>query len=100
MPMYFFQISVRPKETNPDKRRYGGATVNCWILRHELEQAAVVARGWIADQDWRIETISIARMMTKEQQAEFPEGIPYFDQAEIDREVFVFHTWPIKAAQN
>jgi hypothetical protein len=35
--------------------------------------------------------------MTRERQAEFPDGIQYFEQAEIDGEVFVFHTWPIGA---
>jgi hypothetical protein len=36
-------------------------------------------------------------VMTKAKQAEHPEGMPYFEQAEIDREVFVFHTWPVGA---
>lgn len=35
--------------------------------------------------------------MTREGQAEHPEGLRYFEQAEIDREVFAFHTWPIGA---
>jgi hypothetical protein len=29
--------------------------------------------------------------MTKEQQLEHPDGMQYFEQAEIDSEIFVFH---------
>jgi len=35
--------------------------------------------------------------VTREMQAEHPEGMEYFEQAEIDGEVLVFHTWPVGA---
>jgi hypothetical protein len=35
--------------------------------------------------------------MTREQQSEYPQGMRYFEQAEVDHEVFVFHNWPVGA---
>jgi hypothetical protein len=97
MPMFFFQFEVRPKQTHPNRDRYGCAMANCWVMRETQAQAEAVARGWIGDQDWRIIHAEQATLMTKEQQAQNPDGMRYFEQAEIDREVFVFHTCPIDA---
>jgi hypothetical protein len=97
MPMFFIQFEVRPKQTHPKHDQYAGAMVSCWVLRDTQSQAEAVARGWIGDQDWRITRAEGSRLMTKESQAEHPDGMQYFEQAEIDREVFVFHTWPVGA---
>ena len=97
MPMFFFQFEVRPKQTHPRRDEYSGAMVNCWVLRETQSQAEAVARDWIGDEDWRITRVEAARLMTREDQAEYPDGIQYFEQAEIDSEVFVFHTWPLGA---
>ena len=97
MPMFFFQFEVRPEHTHPLRDQYAGATVNCWILRDTQSQAEAVAQAWIGDEDWRITRVEEARLMTRENQAEHPEGMEYFEQAEIDGEVLVFDTWPVEA---
>ena len=97
MPIFFFRFKVRPKQTHLKRTEYAGAMVNCWVLRDTQGQAEAVARGWIGDEDWRITAVEDAMLMTKEKQAEFPDGIRYFEQAEIDKEVFIFHTWPVGA---
>ena len=86
MPMFFFQFEVRPKQTHPKRDKYGGATVNCWVLRDTQSQAEAVARGWIGDEDWRITGVKEATLITREIQAEHPKGMQYFEQAEIDRD--------------
>ena len=95
MPMFFFQFEVRPKKTHPKRHEYGGATVVCWIQRDTQRQAQAVARGWLAHEDWRITTVEEEEQITKKDQR--PEGLRYFEQAEIDGEVFVFHAWPVGA---
>jgi len=97
MPIFFLKFEVRPKQTHPKRDQYAGAMVNCWVLRDTQSQAEAVARGWIGDEDWRIIGVLEAMLMTRENQSKHPEGVRYFEQAEIDREVFVFHTWPIEA---
>jgi hypothetical protein len=100
MPIFFFRFEVRPKQTHAKRAEYAGGMVNCWVLRDTQAQAAAVARGWIGDEDWRITRIEEAMLMTRERQAEFPDGIRYFEQAEIDNEVFVFYTWPVGASDD
>jgi hypothetical protein len=97
MPMFFFQFEVRPKQTHPKREQIGGAGVNCWVVRDAQSQAEAVARGWIGDEEGRIVGVEEAMLMTREGQAESPHGMQYFEQAEIDREVFFFHTWPVGA---
>jgi hypothetical protein len=87
MPTFFFHFEVRPQQTHPKRDQYAGAMVSCWILRDTQSQAEAVARGWIGDEDWRITRVESATLMTKEQQLEHPDGMQYFEQAEI----FVFH---------
>jgi len=93
--MFCFQFEARPKATHPDANEVGGAMVNCWIQRDTLEQAESYARGSIADEDWNILRKEEGFVVTRETQD--PKGMQYFKQAEIDKEVFVFHTWPLNA---
>jgi len=95
MPMFHFRYEVRPKQTHPQFGEYSGAMASCWILRDTLADAESVARGWIADEDWRITETEFVGEITRETQQ--PDGLRYFEQAEIDREVFVFYTWPVGA---
>jgi len=95
MPMFFFQFEVRPKKSHPKRDEYGGAVVTCWIRRDTKRQAEAVARRWLAHEDWRITAVDEAAEIKREEQR--PEGLRYFEQAEIDGEVFVFHTWPVGA---
>ncbi len=96
--MYFLQVEARPKMTHPQRHKWGGASVNCWILRDTSAQAIAVARGWLGDEDWGIVSMTEPVIMTRGEQESHPEGIQYFEQAEVDREVFVVHTWPVENA--
>ena len=96
--MFFFQFEVRPNKTHPQCSRYGGAMVNCWIQQDTQTQAEAVARSWIADEGWRITAIEKATLITRDTQN--PDGMQYLEQAEIDGEVFLFHTWPVGAPDN
>jgi hypothetical protein len=95
MPIFYLRFVAHLKHTHPKFHESGGAMVNCWILRDTLKEAESYARGCIADEDWRITELEAAFAVTRETQAD--EGMQYFDQAEIDREVFVFHTFPLGA---
>jgi hypothetical protein len=93
--MFFFRFEVRPTPTHSKSPEYAGAFVNCWVLRDTQDQAEDVAREWISNEGWHIISVDEATLMTREKQEESPDGVEYFEQAEIDSEVFVFHTWPI-----
>jgi hypothetical protein len=93
--MFHFRFEVRPKRTHPKFGHYACAMVSCWIQRDTQDQAAAVARGWIGDEDWTIIRTEHADLITRETQ--LPDGLQYFEQAEIDGEVFVFFTYPVGA---
>ena len=93
--MFHFTFEARPMRTHPKFDAYGGATVSCWVQRDTQSQAEAVARGCIADKDWTITAMEEASLITRETQ--LPAGMQYFEQAEIDGEVFVFITSPVRA---
>jgi len=89
--MFYFRFEARPKNTSEPAGKADGAFVNCWIHRDTPEEAESYARGAIADQDWSIMRVEDSRSVTRETQP--VDSLQYFDQAELDGEVFVFHTW-------
>ena len=93
--MFYFRFATQPKSAHPDYGRVAGAYVNCWILRDTQPQAESFARASITDKDWHITDMEAAFPITRETQD--PQGMQYFEQAEIDREVFVFHTHSVGA---
>jgi hypothetical protein len=95
MPTFYFRFKARPKPSNAEAQQTGGAMINCWIVRDTIEQAESQARGAIGDEDWRITELEDSGEVTRDTQ--LPEGIEYFEQAQIDQRVFVFYRWPIDA---
>ncbi len=95
MPTYYFRFAAQPKDSNPESKICGGAMINCWIVRDSQSEAESYARGSIADEDWIITGLEDASEITRESQAQ--PGLTYFEQAQIDREVFVFYRWPLGA---
>ena len=88
MSMFFLQFEVRPSR----QADYGGAFVNCWVKREELSDAEAVARDMICKSGWEIVNCVESGVMARENQ--LPNGIQYFEQAEIDGEVLLFHAYP------
>ena len=93
--MFLLEFEVRPRPNNPEVKECGGAKVCCWINVDTQEEAESIARKTIIDGKWAIIKMEEVSLVTKDTQS--VEGMQYFEQAEIDGEVFVFHTWPIKA---
>jgi hypothetical protein len=93
--MFHFRFDVRPKRTHPKFGEYAGAKVCCWVQRETETEAAAVARGWIGDEHWEIIATEHADLITRE--AQLPDGMQYFEQAEVDGEVFTLFTSPTGA---
>jgi hypothetical protein len=95
MATYYFRFVARPKQSHPKSNVYGGAIINCWIVRESQTEAESYARGSLADEDWIVTELEDAGEITKESQAQ--DGMTCFEQAQTDREVFVFHRWLLGA---
>jgi hypothetical protein len=95
--MFFLQYEARPCSEHPQHAEIGGATVNCWVRAETLVLADRVAREEVKGAGWEIECMERAIPITRETQ--LPEGLPYFEQAELDGAAFVFHSWPVEATE-
>ena len=93
--MWFLTFEVMPLRSSPELAVYGGAMVNCYIVRETLEQARGIALRMILDEGWCIIDIETEYELHREDCVD--NSLQYFDQAMIDEEVFVFHTWPFDA---
>ncbi len=84
-----------PTPEHSQCKSIGGAFVSCWIERATIGEADAVARQSIADELWNIDKLEEAYPVDRSNYDEGVDGLEYYEQALIDREVFVFHRYPI-----
>jgi hypothetical protein len=77
-----------------DDRSYGGAFVCGWIERDTQAEAVAIAQQMIADHKWNVQALEEVTEISRDDYAEGDVGLQYYEQAEIDREVLVFHRYP------
>jgi hypothetical protein len=94
MKLYFLTYLARPKVGSESFESYDGAYINCWINAESEAQAAGHASASIARAGWVVESLEQSSIVTREDYADDNEGLQYFEQALIDKELYVFHTWP------
>ena len=90
--MWFVRLSATPLAESQEFAEFGGAYVNCWLDMPERD-AMVRASELIKSYGWQIETIEESRPVAIESYEPESEGSKYFKQAQVDREVVVFHSW-------
>ncbi len=93
MPMYFFSfhsIPIKPE----DKLEFGGAYVNCWIQDSSIHDAEERARTAIEENEWSITDQDNESYETTRDHWINDDQLEYYDQALIDREVWVFNIYP------
>jgi hypothetical protein len=96
--MHLLTILATTSPEHADHGKYGGAYVSCWIDRDNLALAEEVARSLISECGWnviRVEETSEIDDSTYEGERECRQ---YYEQALIDKEVLVFHTFPIDSS--
>ena len=95
MPVYFLQFEGTPQKDHPDSDEIGGAIIDCWLLRSNQEKAKQDALSLIRDDGWIVDEPDLA---FEDDQTNYETDSPqlqYFEQVLTDREVLVFHTYPI-----
>ena len=94
--MYLLTYHVQPNPHNPEHEEIGGAYVNCYIEADTFEEADFIAKGDLEKNQWRILELDDARIVSREDYADEDEDLEFYQQALIDKEVFVFHMYPIE----
>jgi len=91
--MYFLTYRGQPKLDADDIKDIGGAYVNCYILKDDLDQADKIAREEIEKMSWEILTREEAYVIDKDSLPD--DGRAYYEQALVEQTVYVFHTYPM-----
>ena len=96
MKMFLITYHGKPLPNTDDAKKLGGAYINCYIEADKFEEANLIARGEIEKNHWNILELDDTRVVTKDDYIDDPHNREYFEQALIDKEVLVFHTYPIE----
>lgn len=92
--MYYLMFHAVPLSKNPEAASVGGAYVSCWIERATLSEADNVARSWIGSEQWHVDDREEAYSIDRSDYRDDNPSLQYYEQALIDGEVFVFHSYP------
>jgi len=93
IPMQYLIFDAVPDLTVDHEEGYAGASVGCWIKDQTPKNAYLIARGLIQDHGWVVLGLDEQYRITAEDYDDKPEGKEFFEQALLDNEVFVFHTY-------
>ena len=96
MNIYYFRFEAIPTMNAEDFSEYGGALINCWIKEEDKERASIKALSCIKGNGWQIVHLEES-CMADDGVYDGKESLKYIDQAKIDGEVYVYHTWPIES---
>ena len=82
----------RPMPEAEDAAAVGGAFITCWVSATSKAEAAERARRTIEGRYWVVVAIDVAWSEVTESSLE-SGSLQHFEQARIDGECYVFHTW-------
>ena len=93
MAIYFFTFLAvpTPEAKEADK---GGACVNCWIQNDDQDAAEERASDLIFEYGWAVESLESVALVDEDDYTDDEEGREFYQQALVENEVLVFHTWP------
>jgi len=92
VPVFRAIYKGRPTPDAPDAAEVGGASIVCWVRASSKREAAEMARRAIEEQRWLILAIDEPWLEATESTVPI-ESRQYLEQARIDGECYVFHTW-------
>jgi hypothetical protein len=95
--VWFVSVSACPEPSSEEFGKCSGAYVNCWLLSTDAETARARALQLCTEYGWRVEFIESCRRVERSDYATDSEAVKYFDQALLDKEVVVFHTWLLES---
>ena len=82
----------RPTPQAEDAAAVNGGYIACWVRAESKVEAAERARRTIEARLWVIETMDVPWNQVTESSLG-PESLGHFEQAKVDGECYVFHTW-------
>lgn len=93
MKIFLITYHAVPTEKAEQFEMYGGAYVNCYIEADNIYEGLKKAEQEIKDSDWT--DLDFQDAMVADPDNMGSDKIEYYEQALIDKEVLVFHCYPI-----
>ena len=87
IPMQFLLLAA---EQADDSGTAETCDVGCWIADQTRTNAFHIAYGWVSGNGWEVLEVVEHRPVTRADYESQPEQLPYFEQAIIDGEVFLY----------
>lgn len=72
----------------------GGAFINCWVKATSIEAAKTIAESAINENHWKILNLEESYYVDEEHYEENDESLEFYQQAVVDGEVYIYHSWP------
>jgi hypothetical protein len=101
VPIYFIQYEARPNPESEDFVKCGGGFINCWVKSNSPDEARKAATKTINENNWEIVAVEEnCREVSENSYSEEDDGLEHYEQATLDGECYVFHTWRNEPQQN
>ena len=94
MEMFYLQYGCIPSQTSDKYGELGGAYISCWIKAVSMKAARKIAELAIQENKWIVQGLEESYPIKQKNYEKDDESLEYFQQAEIDGEVYVYDTWP------
>jgi hypothetical protein len=89
--LHIVSVEAFPREPISGPRI--GAFINVFVTEPSEELALARAYVEIAEAGWTVESVESVNWVTRDDYAEDPTGVEYFDQASLDGVAIVVHTY-------
>jgi hypothetical protein len=93
MPIFFITYHSVPSPTNTEYGNIKGAYINGWVDANNVVEASRMVCAKIEGLDFQVISLEEAKEISKEYFKENPEGLEKYQQALIDKEVYIIHTY-------
>jgi predicted RNase H-like nuclease len=91
-PVFYAIYEGRPTPQAQDAAEVDGASIVCWVRATSKAEAADLARRAIENRRWVI--VAVDEPWVEAAETTMPrESRRYLEQAKVDGECYVFHTW-------
>ncbi len=94
MSIFYIQYECIPSPESEDYAEYGGAFISCWLKTNSIENAKLLAEKSIKENHWVVKKLEESYPVQSKDYDENEENLEYYQQAEIDGEVYVYDAWP------
>ena len=100
--IFFIEYEVRPNSGTKAFEEFGGAFVNCYVQASSEAEATAFAQAEMTESGWSVIAVeeTPAQLDRDYLVNNNPDGLRYFDQAVLDGECYVFHTWGIESQED